>query len=94
MYLGFQRVAVSNVVLLGSALTVPAGASGAELQSETNAVRYTMDGTEPTTASGMLLRTADPPKGFLIEDILRMRYVRDGAVNSVLNVHFFGGRSI
>jgi len=96
MYLGYQRIAITDLVQLGSAaFTLPVGVNMAELQSETSAVRYTMDNaTNPSTSQGMLLRLTDEPKLFLIENLLRMRFCRDGGANAVLNVHYSGGRSV
>ena len=42
-------------------LTIPAGASGILIQTFTQNVRYTLDGTIPTSAVGFQLKAADPP---------------------------------
>lgn len=94
MYLGYNQIAVSIAVLTESDLTIPAGATGAILQAETNNIRYTMDGTIPTTTKGMLLITTLPPEEFLIEDIRRIKFIQVAAGAGVLNIHYFGGRDI
>ena len=91
IYASYEQVAVSMSVLDVDDLTVPAVATHAELQADTNAIRYTMDGTDPTTSSGMLLHSLDEPKTFLIGDIRNMKFIRDGGTNANLNVHYFDG---
>lgn len=95
MFIGYERITVSAAVLTASNLTIPARAQWAELQAETNDVRYTMDGsTDPTTTSGMVLPAGAAPKLFLIEDVRRIRFIRSGASDSVLNVHYGTGRDV
>lgn len=95
MYLSYEQIAVSNSVLTNSDLTVPGRATHAELLADTAGIRYTMDdSTDPTTTSGMILKVADEPKSFLIEDIRRIRFIRDGGSDAVLNVHYAGGRDV
>lgn len=94
-YLSYEQLAVSNSVLNSSSLTIPAKATQAELQADSNHVRYTMDGTtNPTTTSGMLLLTTSDPKLFLIQDVRNIRVIRDGAVDAKLNVHYLAGRNV
>jgi hypothetical protein len=94
-YLSYEQVAVSNAVKDVDDLTVPAEATHAELQADTNAIRYTMDGaTAPTTSSGMLLLTTSDPKLFLIEDIKNIKVIRNGASDGNLNVHYCAGRDV
>jgi len=97
MYIGFERIVATAAVKTVAALTIPAGAHGAELQSDTNHVRYTMTNgnPNPTAIDGMLLLTTDGPKQFLIEDIRRIAFTRDGVVNNgSLNIHYFAGRNL
>ncbi len=92
MYLSCQRIAATATVKTVSDLTVPAEATHAELQADGAAVNYTMDDTtEPSTTLpfGMILRTTDAPKLFLIEDIRRIKFVGT-AGTSGLNVHYVG----
>jgi len=94
-YLSYEQIAVSNAVLDEDDLTIPAKATLAELQSDTSHVRYTMDGTtDPTTTSGMLLLTTSDPKLFLIGDVYNIRFIRNGAVDGKLNIHYIAGRNV
>ncbi len=95
MYLSYEQVVVSNVVLTAAALTIPNNVTGVQLQADTADVRYTMDdATNPTVASGMILLTTEPPAEFLIEDLQRIRFIRSGGVDANLNVHYFAGADI
>ena len=101
MFLSYQQKTVSNVVPTAADLTIPANATGAILQAETQNIRYTMDNsTDPTQTKGMLLRaavatyTADPPQQFTVEDLLRIRFVRGAGSDAVLNIHYFAGRDV
>lgn len=95
MYLGFERVEADNTIKDSSSLTVPANATQAEIQADTNPVRYTMDNlTNPTQTNGMIFVANADPKEFLVDDINRIRYTRGAAVNGFLNIHYFGGRDV
>ena len=91
----FQRVAISNAVKTVADLTVPAKATHVEIQADTAPVRYTMDDTTaPTTASGMIFLTTEPPKAFEIVDLKRIKFIRSGASDGALNFHYFAGRDV
>jgi len=96
MYVGFDSVAsgaIKTIADLTAAERV--NATHAELQAVTNNISYTMDNvTVPTATAGMQLLTTDPPKSFLIEDILRIKFIQGVGGAGVLNVHYFGGRDI
>jgi len=95
MFLSYEQVVASNVVKTLADLTVPANATMAVLQADTNDVRYTMDDTtDPTQTSGMVLLTSLPAELFLIEDINRIRFVRGAGTNGNLNIHYFAARDI
>lgn len=94
MFIGFQQVAVSTSVLTVANLTVPAKATGVELQADTAGVRYTMDGTAPSTTSGMILLSTEPPRFFEIVDLNRIKFIRSGGADAKLNVHYQAGRDI
>ena len=94
MYLSYQRVASGASAKTVSDLTVPAKATHAELQADTQNVRYTMDGTVPTSTSGMLFLTTEPPKTFLIEDVKRIKFIQVAVGAGALNIHYFAGRDI
>lgn len=96
MYLGFEQVAADATVKnAADDLTIPSSVTHAELQADTTDVRYTMDAsTNPTASSGMILAVGDKPKLFVIDDILRIRFIRGGGSNGNLNIHYLGGRDI
>lgn len=94
-FLSYEQVVASNAVKTSADLNIPDNATSATLQADTQAIRYTMDNTtNPTTSSGMLLLTTEPPREFSIEDISRIRFIRDGASNGNLNVHYYAGRDV
>ena len=95
MYLSYEQVVATDTVKTVADLTVPANATMAELQADTNPVRYTMDGAvDPTVSSGMVIAVADMPKTFLIEDINRIRFIRGAGANGNLNIHYAAGRDV
>lgn len=95
MYLLFEREASDGTVKTVSSLSPPAKATHAELQADTQAIRYTMDNTtDPTSSSGMLLLTTSEPKLFLIEDLKRIKFTQGSGGAGGLNVHYLGGRDI
>jgi hypothetical protein len=95
MYLLYEQVVVDTFVKDIAALSPPGGATHVELQANTQAVRYTMDDTtDPTASVGMLLLVTEPPKLFLIEDLVRIKFISAVGTNGVLNLHYSGGRDI
>ena len=95
MILSFEQIAVSNAVQTAAAdLTIPANCLWAELQAATGSIRYTCDGTTPTTTIGMLLVAAADPKLFLIEDLSRFRFIRDGGADATLGIHYGAHRDV
>jgi len=95
MFLSYEQIQVSNTVLDVDDLNVPAKATHAMLQADTQPVRYTMDGlTEPYQTTGMVLLTTSPPELFLIEDLRRIKFKRGAASDGRLNIHYVGGRDI
>lgn len=55
-----QRLSVGAVTAVQ--LTVPDGARTAWLQADGGAVRYRLDGSDPTTATGLALQDNQPPQ--------------------------------
>lgn len=94
MYISFEQVVADATVDSVTELTIPAGATGAEIQADSNPVRYTLDGTAPTSSSGMVLAVADMPKEVLIEDLRNIQYTRGAGADGNLNIHYFAGRNI
>lgn len=93
-YLSFQQIAVADSVKTVADLTVPAKATGAELQPDTGNIRYTMDDSNPSTTEGMLLLAARDPVTFLVSDLRAIKVIRDGGVSAKLNIHYFAGRDV
>ena len=92
-YVGYEQIAVSDTVLDRSHLTIPSGATHAEIQADTQNVRYTMDNkVTPTQTIGMIFLVTEPPKSFVIDDVRHMHFVRGAGSDGVLNIHYFGGR--
>lgn len=98
MYVGYEQESISTTVKDVDDLTIPSGATHAELQATENDINYTMDNstspTAGTTGVGMRLTTAMGPKLFLIEDVKRIKFIRGAAADAKLNVHYLGGRDL
>jgi len=91
----YQYVDATGVVKTVSNFTVPIEAYWCEMQSETNHIRYTLDGTtNPTTSSGMLLLTTKDPIRITAEQARKLRFIRDGAADAVLHLHWGAGRIV
>ena len=72
---------------------MPSGATHAEIQADTQNVRYTMDNkVVPAQAIGMIFLVTEPPKSFSVADIRHIHFVRGAGSDGVLNIHYFGGR--
>ncbi len=94
-FLGYEQITVSDSVLDVSNLTVPANTTFVEIQSETQNVRYILDGdTEPTVSTGMVLLVTEPPKFLEIEDLNDIKFIRDGGSDAALNVHYGAARNV
>ena len=94
MYLSYQQVAATAVLKGVAELTVPAKATLVEIQADTQNVRYTMDGSNPTQTVGMLFLTTEPPRQFTIDDLNRIRFIRGSGSDGNLNFHYLSGRDI
>jgi hypothetical protein len=95
MYVGYEQVTATAATKTVNDLTVPSNATHAELQADTQNVRYTMDNSSgPSQTVGMVLVTTHAPKLFLIEDIRRIRFQRGAGSDGVLNVHYISGRNV
>lgn len=86
--LGFQQV---TSLSSATALTVPDGTHYALLQSETQNVRYRLDGSDPTAAIGALI-IAGAHQPHYIADIQRLKAAKfiEASASAKLNVHYFG----
>lgn len=89
MYLDFEQITATDTVKTVAALSIPATATMAELQADTQPVRYTMDGaTDPTASSGMVLATSHMPKQFTTDELQSLRFIRGAGSDGKLNVHY------
>ena len=69
-------------------LTPPAGASMAWLQAESANIRYKLNGQDPTAASGLIMRSTEPPIE-IQTDLYAVRVIQESA-GSKLNIIYFG----
>lgn len=91
-YLSYERVAATDDVKDADDLTIPNTATHAELQADTQDVRYTMDdSSDPDQSSGMILIVGLEAKAFLIDDVRNIRFHRGAGSNGNLNLHYFTG---
>lgn len=92
--ISFQQVVADNSVKTKNNLAIPARATHAELQADhvTNAtgIRYTLDGTAPTVSKGMVLVPDNAPTTVLIEDLINIKFIRDGSTNDTLLIQYYG----
>ena len=84
---GFQQltVAASSV-----SLTVPSGAITGHCRLETAQIRFTLDGTTPTTTIGTLLEVGET---LLLEnrgELTGLKAIRTGGTSGLLNVEYSG----
>lgn len=92
VFLSSEEIIADASVKDVSALTIPPTATSALIQSDTNDVRYTMDGgSTPTQDTGMVLVNGLEPEDFLIQDIRQIRFTRGAASDAVLNIHYYNG---
>lgn len=89
MYTGFQRVASAASVKDATHITIPSDTTFVEIQADTQPVRYTMDGTDPTASSGMLFLTTEGPKTFLVEDVRKIKFIQGSGGAGAINLHYF-----
>lgn len=96
MFLLYEQVVADANIKTVDDLNIPAKATHAMLQADTQPVRYTMDNaTAPTSGVGMVLLITEPPALFLVEDLKRVKFTRgNAATDGKLNIHYFAGRNI
>ena len=93
-FVGYEQVAISNAVKTVSDLTIPAKAQWAVIQADDNHIRYTLDGTAPTTTSGMKLLTTSDGTNVDVSDLLKIKFIRDASTDAVLLIHYSAGRDV
>lgn len=85
-----RAISYEQITSLSSAtgLNIPANASMVWLQAETSNIRYKLEGGTPTAASGMIMRSTEPP--IEIQTALApMKFIQEAA-GAILNVTYFG----
>jgi hypothetical protein len=88
----FEQVTASTVaVILTVATWSPTGgtsAARAVITVQDNGVRYRADGTAPTATVGTPLAAGDELTIWGTEDIRDIQFIRSGAADAILNVHY------
>ena len=93
-FLSFEQIATDATVKDVTDLTIPANATHAEIQADTNDVRYTMDGSVPSSSVGMLLVVGLKPKTFVIDDVREIQFIQGSGGAGNINLHYFAGRDV
>lgn len=86
---GRQALTVDNTVG-GVALTVPTGGVAATARLETAQIRYTLDGTAPTTTVGTLLNPDEVLEFESQSELTGFLAIRTGGTSGTLNIEYFG----
>lgn len=69
-------------------LTIPSGAVGVLLQTESQITRFRTDGTDPTSTVGMQLFVGDPPVAIYgVDAMQKMKFIQ-AAASAILNVTY------
>lgn len=84
---GRERLTV-DATAGGVSLTVPAGAIGATLRLETAQIRFTLDGSAPTSAVGRLLEVGEVIELESQDEINAFLAIRTGSNSGVLDVEY------
>jgi len=80
---GYQKISAPDTA---TALTVPSGAGRALIKTETQAVRWRDDGTNPTTTDGMLIDVGDE---FWYTGQLKAFRVISAVAGAVVHVNYY-----
>lgn len=86
-FIGFEQVEADGTAKSAANLTIPALATFAMLQADTQNVRYTLDG-EKTPIEGKRLIVGLMPERVLIEDLKNILFCREGGSNGKINIHY------
>ena len=74
----------ANVSISGATtLTPPAGASQVLIQAITQNIRYTLDGTTPTSTIGFQMRAGDPPVVLSVTPSMTLQVIQESATASL-----------
>ncbi len=93
----FEQLTISTTAIGWASTTVAPAANAPEVTYcvgilETADVRYGVDGTNPTSSVGHLLRAGDQLEVVGIDNIRRFRAIRAGSTNGVLPTTCYQGR--
>lgn len=81
--LGYEQISALKAVVT---LTVPTGATFALIQAQTQNVRWTDDGSNPTASVGMLLATGAPSQ--FSSSLSVLKFIQTTA-SAVLNISYY-----
>ena len=88
-----ENLTVSTTIVT---LTVPAGASRAfmSLTDGSGTIRFTFDGTDPTTTAGHQMQPGDildltSPERTYVEVLQKLEFLREDATDGTLQVDYF-----
>lgn len=90
--LGHQQLTLTTGTVQGLNLTGITGICGVVLNAETQNVRFRDDGQAPTSSTGFVLRTTDPPLEY-IGPLKALQFIgaSSGALLNVAIYRFGGG---
>lgn len=77
-----------------SSFTVPVDTAFVAIQASGAEIRFTCDGSLPTTTNGIRLIVGKKPRILLGTDFQNIRYTRGSGTDGVLHAHFYGGREV
>lgn len=72
-------------------LSVPLNANGILIQALTQNVRFTLDGTTPTSSKGFQLKAGDPPLMIPLQRQIVLKFVAETA-GAILEYEYSGAR--
>lgn len=87
----YQTVTVSNSVIPFPAASLPAAASMALVNIDTNPIKYTIDGSTPSATNGHLVAAGGQFLLLSREEITAFRVIRQGGADAAMCVTFFSG---
>ena len=90
--LTFNPIATTHAIVTATStsqtLTPASGATKIQIQVETGAIRYTLDGTTPTTTLGFLLDSTYGIVTLPIRANTSIKIIRSGSVDATVQVEY------
>lgn len=71
--------------------TIPAGTRQAYVQAESQNIRYTLDGTAPSTSNGLILYAGHPPTIITVEAGLNALKMLEESASAKANLMYITG---